>query len=173
MQHKTVMIEKEVKSTYIEMTSKNSKHIVLGIVDRSPNTCQKMLKDHITKVSHKLKQEKGNKELVLGMDYNLDLLKGHEHHRTQQFLDLILELELIPTITRPTRITQSTAMLIDNIFISGVLQRLFDSLIILLEDTPDHMPTLVLMKQTKLRNKKPLCFESRSLNDVKLARIKN
>ena len=167
-----VMVEKEVEATYIEMTSKNGKHIILGSIYKSPNTSEKKLKDHITEVLTILKNEKGNKELVLGMDHNLDLLKEHEHHKMQQFLDLMLELELTPTIMRPTRITQSSATLIDNMFISSVLQRPFDSLI-LLEDTSDHMPSLVLMKQTKLRDKKPLGFKSRSLNEVKLEHIKN
>ena len=137
------------------MTSKNGKHIVLGSIYKSPNTCEKKLKDHISELSYKLKQEKGkNQELVLGMDHNLDLLKGHEHHKTQHFLDLMLDLELFQTIMRPMRITQLTAMLIDNVFISNVLQRSFDWLI-LLEDMSDQMPSLVLMKQTKLRDKKP------------------
>ena len=105
------------------------------------------------------------------MDHNLDVLKGHKHWKTQQFLNMMLNLELLPTITRPTRITQSSATLINNVFISSLLQRSFDSLI-LLEDTSDHMPSLLLMKQTKLRDKKPLCFESRSLTDVKLEEIK-
>ena len=165
------MIEKEVELTYIEMTSKNSKHIIMGSIYRSPNTCEKKLKDHIAEVNSKIRSEKGKKELVLGMDHNLDLLKGHEHRKTQQFLNMMLDLELLPTITRPTQITQSSATLINKVFISSLLQRSFDSLI-LLEDTSDHMPSLVLMKQTKLRDKKPLCFESRSLTDAKLEEIK-
>ena len=129
-------------------------------------------KDHISKVSYILKNEKGKEELVLGMDHNVDLLKVHEHCKMQQFLDLMLELELFLTIMRPTRITQLSATLIDNVFISSILQRSFDSLI-LLEDTSDHMPSLVLMKQTKLRDKKPLRFKSCSLNEAKLEHIKN
>ena len=140
---------KEVKSTYIEMTSKNGKHIIIESIYRLPNTCEKKLKEHITDVNLKLKTEKGTKELVLGMDHNLDLLKGHEHQKTQQFLDMMLDMDLIPTITKPTLIMQSSATLIDNIFISRLLQRSFDSMI-LLEDTTDHMLILLLMRQTKL-----------------------
>ena len=61
-------------------------------------------------------------------------------------------------------------MLIDNIFISGTLQKSFDSLI-LLKETADHMPTLTMMRQTKLRDKTPLEFELRNLNDNKLSMI--
>ena len=70
------------------------------------------------------------------------------------------------------RITNTTATLIDNVFISGVLQHNFDSLI-LLEDISDHLPTVVLMKQTKMRDKTSLNFETRSLNESKLSHIKD
>ena len=39
---------------------------------------------------------------------------------------------------------------------------------ILLEDISDHLPLLVLMKQIKMRNKEPLNFKSRALNDNKI-----
>ena len=46
----------------------------------------------------------------------------------------------------------------------------FDSLI-LLEETSNHMPTLTMMRQTKLRDKTPLEFELRNINDNKLSMI--
>ena len=161
------MMEKEAESTYVEMTAKGGKHIILGSVYKSPNTCENTFKKHLTDLLNKIKFEKGNKELVIGMDHNMNLLKSHEHCKTQQFLDLMLEHELVPTITRPTRITNSMATLIDNIFISKLLQGSFDSMI-LLENISDHLPSLVLMKQTKMRNKEPLNFKSRALNDNKI-----
>ena len=44
---------------------------------------------------------------------------------------------------------------------------------ILIDDLSDHLPSLVLMKQTKLRNKDPLCFNSRSLTADKIEQIRN
>ena len=44
---------------------------------------------------------------------------------------------------------------------------------ILIEDISDHLPSLVLMKQTKLRNKDPLQFKSRKLTDDKIQNIKD
>ena len=70
----------------------------------------------------KVKSEKKDKQLILGMDHNLNLLKSNSHTSTQKFLDIIISNGLLPTITQPTRITQQTATLIDNIFISEVLQ---------------------------------------------------
>ena len=61
----------------------------------------------------------------------------------------------MPTITCPTRIVQTSATLIDNIFVSSKLYQSFDSAIIL-SNISDHLPSLVLLKQTKLLNKDPL-----------------
>ena len=97
------------------------------------------MKNHIAGIIKVVNNENGNKELILGMDHNLDLLKGHEHQRTQNFLDVILDHGLVPMITHPTQITNSTATLIDNVFISWALQHDFNSLI-LSEDTSDHLP---------------------------------
>ena len=70
------------------------------------------------------------------------------------------------------RITQTSATLIDNMFISTLLQHNFDSAL-LLENMSDHLPILTLLKQTKVTNKEPLYFESHHLNDAKLARIRH
>ena len=106
------------------------------------------------------------------MDHNYELLKCHLHKQTQQFLDVILYNDLLLKITRPTRITQTTASPIDNIFVTKTLHRNFDSLI-LLNDMSDHLPMLTLLKQTKIVDKDPIIFESHCLNDIKLGKIEH
>ena len=105
------------------------------------------------------------------MDHNYDLLKCDVHTQTEEFLDLMVNNEQWPTITRPTRVTQNSATLIDNIFISNKLHRQFDSMI-LLDDISDHLPSLVLLRQTKITNKEPIEYTSK-LNDAKFAVIRH
>ena len=125
---------------------------------------------HLNMVIDKIHLEKGEKELVLCMDHNLDLLKCSIHEPTHKYLDTLVEKGVLPTITHPTRITQTSAMLIDNVFVSSKLHHSFDSGIIL-SDMSDHLPSLVLLKQTKLLNKESLEFTSRNLNSKKLALV--
>ena len=75
------------------------------------------------------------------MDHNMDLLKASQHTNTHEFLDYNIEMNLLPVITKPTRITDTSATLIDNIFISGRLQHNNSGLII--SDMSDHLPTFV------------------------------
>ena len=114
--------------------------------------------EHIELVSTKTGQLP-NHELILGMDQNIDLLKSEEHVSTRKFLDLILDSGLWPVITRPTRITQRSATLIDNIYISKNLQCKFDSTIIV-DDISDHLPLVALLRQTKITDKSPIEFMS-------------
>ena len=106
------------------------------------------------------------------MDHNLDLLKSGIHKQTQLFLTDLLEKNIYPTITRPTHICQNTATLIDNVFMSKNLHSYFESSIIL-DDISDHLPLLVLLKQTKLLDNKPINFESRKLNENTIMLIKH
>ena len=109
----------------------------------SPNTCVNRLIECIEKITTCTNKDKTT-ELILGMDQNLDLLKSDEHVNTRKFLDTILETGPWPVITRLTRITQTSATLIDNIYISKKLQHTFDSTIII-DDITDHLPTLALL----------------------------
>ena len=88
------------------------------------------------------------KSIVIGLDHNLDFLKSDCHKGTEQFIQHNLDANLIPTITRPTRITRSSATLIDNILVSQSLCGNYDSGI-LIDDISDHMPSICVIKSIK------------------------
>ena len=127
---------------------------------------------HIKETIPKIKNENGEKNIILGMDHNLDLLKSHIHQSTQSLLDIMSLNNMYPTITRPTRVTHTMATLIDIIFVDEQLFRSFDSCL-LIEDILNHLPVLTLLKQTKLLDRIPIQFKSRCLTDDKLKVIKD
>ena len=110
-----VFQEKEIESTFIKIQAKHGTNIVVGSIYRPPNGKEGNFINEMSELICKTKQQK--KELILGMDHNLDLLKSAEHKMTQSFLNCLLDNDMLPTITRPTRITQNTTTLIDNIFV--------------------------------------------------------
>ena len=90
-------------------------------------------------------------ECIIGIDHNLDFIKQHLHRPTKMFIETNMDSNMLPTITRPTRITNTSATLIDNLFISQNLQTNYKSGI-LLDDTSDHMPCyLILPDATDLK----------------------
>ena len=48
-------------------------------------------------------------------DLNIDLLKSDVHKSTSSLLDVKISYNVFPVITKPTRVTESTATLIDHI----------------------------------------------------------
>ena len=116
---------------------------------------------HLKHIMDKTKAAKGKlyPEVIIGIDHNIELLKGLTLHPTCKFIDNTLELGLLPTITCPSRITSHSATLIDNIYVSESLHRNFESAI-LLHDMSDHLPLIAMLKQTKFLNKEPLTYKS-------------
>ena len=78
-------IEKDSEMSYIEITTKLGKNIVVGSLYRSPNSSDSALLDHVQNIVTKVKLEKNHKQLILGMDHNFDLLKCNHHRLTKDF----------------------------------------------------------------------------------------
>ncbi len=57
-----------------------------------------------------------NKSVYILGDFNVDLLHHETHQHTSDFLNTMFLSSFIPLINHPTRVTESSATLIDNIF---------------------------------------------------------
>ena len=75
-------------------------------------------------------------------DFNIDLLHCEEETESKHFVDPMFSSGLYPLITRPTRITGTTATIIDNIFCSKLCRNKMCGIV--LSDATDHMPIFVL-----------------------------
>ena len=94
-----------------------NRNVVIGVIYRTPNTYIKDFNAHIASVLEGLLIDK--KLVYLMGDYNIDLLNSESHDLTNEFVDLMYCNEFLPLISRPTRITSTSATLIDNIFTSN------------------------------------------------------
>ena len=132
------------------------RNIILVSLYRPPNTSVKAFLSDYKQLVQNLNNVK-NCDVIIGTDHNLDFLKSGWYMDTQNFKELNLDSNLLPCITRPTRITKSTATLIDKVLISKNLQGKQDSKIII-TDISDHLPSIVtisgniLEKKTENRN---------------------
>ena len=100
------------------------------------------------------------KGIIIGLDHNLDFLKCSKHCTTNDFIQNNLDVGLIPTITRPTRIMKTSATLIDNIIVSQNLCGSFISSV-LVRDTSDHLPTVCVLSSLVSTKKEPLVVKCR------------
>ena len=160
-----------IEYVVINITTKNkNKSITVGSLYRPPNTNDsKFVEEYKCLLSNLYKTSK-TKKLILGMDHNLDFLKHSVHKRTQDFIELNLDNNLLPSITRPTRITKSSATLIDNIIVSQSLRANCKSRIVI-DDISDHLPSMVKFDEMLQKCKTSKLVTSRNLNERTLQKI--
>ena len=109
----------------------------MGVIYRAHTSIDNFIGD-IDPVFKKLNDEK--KQIYIMGDFNIDLLKVDDHRPTHDYLELIFSYSLLPTIYKPTRITETTATFIDNIL--TIDENVIKSSI-LVTDITDHMPTVL------------------------------
>ena len=101
-------------------------------------------------------------------DFNLDLLKIDNDHNISRFYDSINSLAFIPVISKPTRITDDSFSLIDNIFVNNPFNYKSG---ILKFDLTDHLPTFIILKNYFTRPTSKQSFEFRLINDRTLQNL--
>ena len=164
-----LQIDTEILEHVVVELKTDKRNILLVSGYRPPNTnVRKFLVEYKNMVKH-LNKEK-NHEIVIGIDHNMDLLKSHLHPQTNEFLELNLKRNLLPTISKPTRITTKSTTLIDNIFLSTRLQNNMEPNIII-NDMSDHLPCLVVIKNQRKCMKEGKIITSRPLTDTNLDKI--
>ena len=114
---------------------------------RAPNTNPACFLTDYEKLLSKVNVEKN--KLIVGIDHNLDLLKHRTHAPTKKFVELFETFPQLPSITRPTRITKTSATLIDNIFVPTTWTLSFNSYL-LVDDMSDHLPVIVVLRNVEL-----------------------
>ena len=124
--------------------------LLVSSIYRPPNTNTLTFSSNFEKLLKNMTKTKYG--CIVGLDHNLDLLKSSNHHPTQLFLENVLQYGLIPCITHPTRITKSSATLIDNIIVSRDIYNNTRSGIIL-SDISDHFPCIARWSNV-IKNKK-------------------
>ena len=155
------------ESCFVDLKTKN-KNFFVGSIYRPPNTNQ----DEFTKwLKDILQQLDSNHEIILGMDHNMDLLKADIHNPTRRFLDTILEAGLMPSIIKPTRISHTTATLIDNIIINQRHNGNYESFV-LIDNTSDHLPCVTVLDNIKTCKKDYIKVTSRQSGTANMARLK-
>src|ERR1051325_9106965 len=107
-------------------------------------------------------ENRKKKKLVISGDTNIDLLSIDSQSKVNDFFNNLLSFGLLPTITRPTRITDLSSTLIDNIFIDCYDNCSSSSIIY--DDISDHLPTLINIDFDTKISGEPAAVESRIFN---------
>ena len=165
----SIFTEGEFESIFIESIN-NGQTSIVGEIYRIPNTSVTLYIQRYEAILQKI--ESSNSQVIIGTDQNFDYLKIKSYKPSTDLLYLYLAASIIPTITKPTRITHTSATLIDNIYVQHTTPFVHSG--ILFSDISGHLPIFCLIgkrKPSKIRNE-PLTFKHRHLSNVSIRHIK-
>ena len=129
---------------FVEIPLIKKKNIIIGCFyrpsNRRSNADINLFNSEFKQILESL-ELRGNKSIFLAGDFNLDLLTHSEHPPTTDFLENLLSFSYLPSINRPTRITDHSSTLLDNIFIKAVDLQVESTIIY--NDISDHFPVAI------------------------------
>ena len=92
-----------------------------------------------------------NKICYLAGDFNINLLNHDTHQLTAEFLNIMYSNSFIPLINKPTRVTEHSATLIDNVFTNGLTNIINSFQGILISDITGHYPVFTINRSFSLK----------------------
>ena len=153
------------ESIFIEIMQKGNNSIIVGEIYRVPGTREANFLDNYESILEKIRFE--HKKVIIGTDQNLDYLKINSHDNTMKLFEMNLAKNVIPTIYKPTRVTHSSATLIDNIYVDVELQNSCRSFIVK-SDISDHYLCLAILQDLLQHDQNTQEYTFRKIDDTVL-----
>ena len=105
----------DLESVFIEIVYEKKKNVIIGCVYKHPKMCiDNFNNNFLHPLLDKVNKEK--KSLILMGDFNINLLHADTDNSVSDFLDILGSYSLLPQVLFPTRVTNYSKSLIDNIF---------------------------------------------------------
>ena len=139
------------ESLFVEISYTGSKNIIVGVVYRpntEPHADMDMFQSNMFDIMSIITTER--KQCTIMGDMNINLLKFGCHPKTEYYLEGIFSHGFLPVIVKPTRITVSSATLIDHIYSNNITATGHAGIII--TDLADHFGTFYLSKLNKINS---------------------
>ena len=134
-------VEGKIESIFIEVCL-NKKSIIVGEVYRIPHASESESLAHYSQILNSISAS--GRDVILGTDQNIDLLKLSKKISTRDFLNEFISHGLLPCCDKATRIAHETASSIDNIYVRGFHGRCHAG--ILETDVSDHFPVMLYIE---------------------------
>ena len=128
-----------LETVFVEVVIPEKRNLIIGVVYRPPQGNVDTFVNEIQTILSNSVME--NKSVYFMGDFNVNLLEFDKYAHVNEFLDLLASFSYLPVITKPTRITEHSATLIDNIFCN--IQPLPQSGIVI-SDLSDHFPVFTI-----------------------------
>ena len=157
------------ESLFIEILSPTTKNTVIGTIYRAHRTDVNLFISDLDRSLNTIAAE--NKNCYVSGDFNLDLLLHSENNLVNDFLETFYHNNMYPLIDRPTRVTPSSATLIDNIFTNVFSHQIKSGVCVV--NLTDHFPIFQCTKSMPLKFIQPHVGTTRSYNQNSIEHFHN
>jgi len=165
----SLWIEGKIETFAIEIVTSNNNPLLISSVYRPPGASPDFFLEEIEILISEINRN-FDKIVIIG-DFNFDLLDLQA--KNLDFLNVMLSFGLFPLNSIPSRLTDHSATLIDNVFVTEVMVE--DSMCdVLIHSGSDHLPLLCLLQKLshcKIKRKNKIL--RRDMKEVNLAKFKN
>ena len=135
----------------IEIINDRSKNFIVSCCYKPPNSNLRMFNESLNKIFECTNEEK--KEFFVLGDFNVNCLNYEGDTTVRDFYNNAFQNGAIPLINKPTRVTPTTATLIDNIFTNSLFNTSLKKGIIK-SSVSDHFPVFAAINISKNKTKK-------------------
>lgn len=153
-------IKDSIESLFVEISVNRTDCMIIGCIYRPPNSDIGEFFNEMTILLNYPVIAKAKYSAVLG-DFNIDLLDSLKS-ATRTFLNMMHAHFYSPTIDKPTRVTETSATLIDNFFVNNL--KIDRSTGILYSDISDHYPIILKLDLNITKNRPPKFVSKRIFN---------
>ena len=136
------------ETLFIELKNNKKESAVVGVIYRPPKSKMKEFEDELEALISKIIKE--NKLIYLMGDINIDMLKMNQVSSVGKYMYQLFSSSLYPLITKPSRIMDKSATLIDNLSTNSLDDSNMNG--ILITDISDHFPVFTIKRNTMVNN---------------------
>ena len=115
---------------------------------------------------------KSKSEVIIAVDFNLDMLKLNENNIVSNFVDIITSQMFHPTITLPTRFSDKRCTLLDNFYCKYSAAIMNSKTGLLTNNISDHQPYILNIHNLKTKVNVKKCVKLNAQNTNLLINFK-
>ena len=166
---KSLVVDDLFECCTLEILISGHRNSIVSCIYRCPGSNTDIFSEHIVQLFFELTMRK---TVFLCGDFNIDILKHKVNQGTKSFLDTMYSIGLYPLIDRPTRISNHSFTLIDNVFTNVTNHKVTSG--ILVSDITDHLPIFVFCTYPNPNRADQKCnVKKRIINEKTLLSLSN
>ena len=152
-----------IECIFVRVFGFGNRNITVGCCYRKPEASN--ISAFISTLSNMITRLDANDNKFIAGDFNFNLFNIETDHNVSTFVDTMLSLGLVNTISNPTREIGASISLLDNIFVSNTVPQSSGTLY---WNITDHYPIFILVKNMASHNPEPEYIKYRLINDTTL-----